>query len=232
VDERVRAIFEVLDEHLRKASVAKIGGFRPPEDPVSSWFGGRGVGLPGERLPRYGDREMFPLLQVRVDELPYVPEGLAGVRLFVVFQDREEIAFDKPHGEGWLIREYGSLEGLAPLPEPAEEAIVRPFPMRWELVEDEAPDWEDAQELVDINPLVEDSAAFDQLLEQFHDRYGNHPGTKVGGYPSTIQHGAGTEGFVFQIGSEEKPRWVWVDDGVAHYHKSTEGEWRFSCQFY
>jgi hypothetical protein len=227
MDEKTKATFIELDRYLRKASVARIGGFRPPDDPSTSWFGGRGVGLPGEQLPRYKGREMFPLLQVNVDELPHVPDALKGVKLFIVFQNREEIPFNKSHGDGWLIREYASLEGLVLLPRPAREMPVRPFPIRWELVEDEAPGWEDAWELVDLTLVNESEAASDFFFE----KYQNYPGTKIGGYPTEVQHGVGIEGFVFQIGSEEKPHWMWADNGIAYYSKAPGGEWRFSCQF-
>ena len=43
MDEKARATFTKLNRYLRKASVARIGGFRPPDDPNTSWFGGRGI---------------------------------------------------------------------------------------------------------------------------------------------------------------------------------------------
>ncbi len=51
-----------------------------------------------------------------------------------------------------------------------------------------------------------------------------YPGTKVGGFPCEVQHGAGLEDFVFQIGSEHKAGWEWVDDGIAYYFKDTNGQ--------
>ncbi|MCZ6412879.1 DUF1963 domain-containing protein, partial [Cronobacter sakazakii] len=57
-------------------------------------------------------------------------------------------------------------------------------------------------------------------------------GTKDGGYPLQIQHGVGIQDFVFQVGSEEKVNWMWADNGIGYFHKSPEGLWTFSCQFY
>lgn len=108
----VKETYEELDCHLKEASVAQIGGFRPPEDRITSWFGGQGVGLKGEVRPTYKGEDMFCLLQVKVSELPVIPPELQKTEFLVVFTNREEIPFDNPHGEGWEIREYESLDGL------------------------------------------------------------------------------------------------------------------------
>ena len=38
--------------------------------------------------------------------------------------------------------------------------------------------------------------------------------------------------FVFQIGSEEKAQWQWVDSGVAYFSRGTDGKWKMEVQFY
>lgn len=215
---------EQLKRLSRPASVAQVGGFRPLEDPISSWFF-RGMGLPGEGLPLWRDKPMFPLLQIRMDELPFVPAPLKDVSLLVLFHNTQEHPFDLPHGEGWLIREYRSLEGLVPLPR--LELPYRPFPVRWHEVSDDMPGWEDAWELLDMTTVNEDEAAGDAFWAL--PRYRS---TKVGGFPSDVQHAVGIEGFVFQVGSEEKTGWMWADNGFGYFHRSADGEWRFSCQFY
>lgn len=169
---------------------------------------------------------MFPLLQIRTDELPVIPEQLKGIALLVLFHNREHHPFDQPHGEGWLIREYATLEGLELLPE--LETPYRPFPVRWVSVNDDAPGWEDAWDMIDLSEVNDDTQASDCFFDDFN-RYG---GTKVGGYPMEIQHGVGIEDFVFQVGSEEKVNWMWADNGIGYFHRSAEGIWQFSCQFY
>lgn len=216
-----------LRRHLRRASLAQIGGFRPPENPLASWFG-CGVCLPGEALPTHKGKDMFPLLQINVSELPYVPQELADIKALVVFHTRDDHPFDKPHGDGWLIREYDSLENLVLLPQSSEPDLVRPFPISWSLIEDDAPGWEDAWSLVDLTAVNEDEDA----SSAFFDDFNRYPGTKVGGFPDEIQHGVELEGFVFQIGSEEKAGWEWVDQGTAYYFKNANGVWRWDCQFY
>ncbi|WP_312077572.1 DUF1963 domain-containing protein [Leclercia sp.] len=218
-------VLEELRSQLRPASVAQVGGFRPGADPLTSWFL-KAVHLPGEGLPVWKGQPMFPLLQIRTDELPVIPEQLKGIALLVLFHNREHHPFDQPHGEGWLIREYATLEGLELLPE--LETPYRPFPVRWVSVNDDAPGWEDAWDIIDLSEVNDDTQASDSFFDDFN-RYG---GTKVGGYPMEIQHGVGIEDFVFQVGSEEKVNWMWADNGIGYFHRSAEGIWHFSCQFY
>ncbi|NHZ80304.1 DUF1963 domain-containing protein [Massilia sp. CCM 8695] len=220
-----RAELDQLRLALRSASLGTAGGFRPPQDPLTSWFG-RGVGLPHETLPEFEGSAMFPLLQIRVSELPFVPEQLRDVALLVLFQNLSRHPFDLPHGEGWLIREYASVDGLVALPGVAHPC--RPFPIRWTRVDDDAPGWEGAWEIVGLTAVNGGEAASDA----FFDDFSRHIGTKVGGYPYEIQHGAGLHDFVFQVGSEEKVGWMWGDNGVGYFYRSSDGQWRWECQFY
>ena len=167
---------------------------------------------------------MFPLMQVRIDELPVVPQVLRDVSMLVIFMNTKTIPFDKPHGEGWLVREYRTLDGLVSLP--ASGVRYRPFPMSWHRVEDDMPGWEDADGLTDLAAIREDEAASHRF---FYD-LNRYSGTKFGGYPTEIQHGAGPDDFVFQIDSDAKSGWNWAGDGVAYFHRAEGEDWRFSCQ--
>ena len=213
---------------LRPAALATLGGFRPADDPRTSWFG-KGCGLAGEGLPLYRDKPMFPLLQIRIDELPWVPPQLASTALLVVFFNHEEFPFDQPHGDGWLIREYTNtnIDALVALPGVTAPGTPLPFPLRWQRVDDDSPGWEDAWGLLDLDAVNDDDAASHSFFYDFN-RYAQ---TKVGGFPREIQHGAGIDDFVFQIGSEEKACWMWADHGIGYFFKDAEG-WRWSCQFY
>ncbi|WP_312688465.1 DUF1963 domain-containing protein [Kosakonia sp.] len=215
---------EQLRENLRPACVATVGGFRPPEDPLTSWFC-RGVGLAAEGLPLWQGEPMFPLLQIRVAELPWIPEALSDIALLVLFHNLREHPFDNKHGDGWLIREYKSTDNLSPLPDVAHP--YKPFPLRWTLHQD-APGWEDAWDVVDLSAVNADPAATEIFFREFN----RYPQTKVGGYPYEIQHGVGLDDFVFQVGSEEKVNWMWADNGIGYFFRSPQGEWRWSCQFY
>ena len=226
----IKRTFAELDRYLRPASIAQIGGFRPPENPLTSWFGGRFVGLPDEEWPSSPAGPMIPLLQVHVSELPYCPPALANVALLTVFHDAREhpTHLPAPNGNGWLIRTYSTLEGLVPLNKPDMKPWPKPFPVRWHLAEDEGPNWEDAWSVVDLKAFNE----LDGSGDLFYDRYSNAPGTKFG-WPSLIQHelenGAG---YVFQIGSEEKAQWTWGDGGVGYFCLNPDGVWNLEWQCY
>ncbi|MGI2035709.1 DUF1963 domain-containing protein [Rhizobium panacihumi] len=219
------ATFDKLKTLARPASLATVGGFRPPEDPTCSWFM-RGCGLAGETVPEWRGEPMVPLLQIRVDELPFVPEQISHAALIVLFRAPSAPLTATPHGEGWLIREYTTLDGLQPFP--AVEAPFKSFPVQWTRADDDSPGWEDAWSLLDLTSINRDEAAFDR----FFDEFARYSATKVGGYPYEIQHGAGVEDFVFQVGSEDKAHWMWGDSGVAYFHRTEDGTWRFDCQFY
>lgn len=209
-----------LDGLLRKASVAEVGGFRPPDTHLTSWFGGRGVGLPGETLPTHNSNDMFPLLQVRTDELPYRPSIFDKTVMLAVFMNREVLPFDQPHGDGWLIREYTTLDKLEPLPPSKKGNVVKSFPIRWNLIENDAPCWENLLETSDWPH--DDSGAF-------FNEYKCHEGTKIGGFPFNVQHGVGLKDYVFQIDSEYKAGWSWGDQGIGYFHK-TDGVWHLDWQ--
>lgn len=221
-----KRVLNELKTKLRRAAIAHVGGFRPPENPTASWFG-KGVGFEDEGLPTYKGKEMFPLLQINVEELPFVPDELAETKLLVVFFNQEDLPFDKPNGDGWLIREYKTLEGLVPLPQFDLSEILRPFPVRWELIEDDAPGWETAWSLIDLTPVNKD----EEVNESFYKDFKRYPCTKIGGYPDEVQGGIEQDNFVFQIGTEPKVCWQWVDRGTAYFFKSKNGEWSWDCQF-
>lgn len=164
---------------------------------------------------------MLPLLQIKTDELPHRPQALESIALLNVFIGPKELPIDLPaeNGNGWLLRTYSSTDGLSPLSAPAE-SWIRPFPVRWKLSETEGPQWEDAWGLYDLTEFNK----VDDAVKLFYDRYKRHYSTKVGGWPSFIQGSLGSPGYVFQIGSEEKPRWMWGDNGNG-YFSFKEGKW-------
>ena len=225
----IQNTFKSLDTSLKSAAIAQIGGFRPSEDPLTSRFSGDFVMKEGEDWPVYNGNPLQSFLQVNIAELPFVPEALQGLALMTVFVDQEDIPFDQPNGNGWLIRTYKDLEGLAPRKNPVEGSWIKPFEIRWSLSEEEGPQWEDAWEVTDLKEFN----ALEDSTDLFYDRYENHAFTKIGGWPNLIQHelDMGPENFIFQIGSEEKANWNWVDSGNAYFGK-VNGEWVFECQFY
>lgn len=224
----VEETYQELDQKLKSASIAQIGGFKPPENKLTSWFNGDGFALPDEKRPQYKGKDMICILQIRIDELQVVPEDIENAAFICVFTNQEVVPFDLPHGEGWLVREYSSLDNLVPLA-PAEKLLnTKDFPIQWHEVKNDAPGWETAWEVVNMDPINDTEAAD----EKFFTEYERFPCTKVGGYPAEIQHIHETDGFCFQIGSEEKPNWMWGDNGIAYFNKTEFGDWEFDCQQY
>lgn len=171
---------------------------------------------------------MFPLLQVRIAELPVRPPQLQSTALLVLYLNRREYPFDRPHGEGWLIREYSDLSDLEPLEGVARLPGIRPFPIAWSTLDRDAPGWESARNLVDMTPVNDDPESFDKFFERFH----TSSATKFGGYPYEIQHGfPDIDAFVFQVGTEPKANWTWADNGIGYFFKSND-EWKWTCQFH
>lgn len=224
---------ELRQRFARKASVMVLGGFRPPEDPLASWFGRIRVALPHEVWPSHNGKPMFPLCQINCTELPYTPDALSDIALLSVFITQDDLPFDSPNGEGWALRTYAKLDGLIEVIEHGPTPQLKPFPMRWELIEDDYPCWEDVG--MEVPPEVE---------ENYYDLFKNRDGSKVGGWPSLIQseiywgpwnkHPANPV-YVFQIASEEKAHWAWGDEGVGYFGRGRGGasdQWALAWQCY
>lgn len=217
-----------IDALRRPASVAKIGGFKPLEQVPTSYFGGNFVGLSNEEWPQYRNRKMLPLMQVRTDELLYLPDELSNIALFTVFIDSELPPAEASNGNGWLIRKYSSLVGLRPYSNPLVSSI-KTFPIRWLQEDSDIPAWEDIWEIVrEVDPKKIES-----LLDLYHSRYRTQAGTKVGGWPSYVQGAIDEEGkFVFQINSEPKAEWQWADNGTGYFYVDKTHNWKLYWQCY
>jgi uncharacterized protein YwqG len=191
----------------RLASVAQIGGFRPPSTPRTSWAGGVLLGQRGEEWPRNDEGPLWPILQLRVDELPAAPPGaLDGVALLTFFCDLLDFPWDAPHGDGWEVRMYPDIDALVPIdvPEPREEIAVRAFPIAW-------------------HPRAETLEDHDELW-----------GWKVGGHPIAIQTGTELEWgddveYVLQVETDEKTG-VWFGDAGSAHLGYRAGGWVLSIE--
>ena len=222
---------EIRRKLVRKASVMVVGGFRPPADPFTTWFGRIRVALPHEIWPTHDGKPMLPICQINCAELPYKPDALSDIALISVFMGQDELPSDTPNGDGWALRTYATLDGLVEIEEPKPTNLIRPFPVRWELIEEDYPCWDDVD--IKVPPEVADN---------YYDLFENRDGSKVGGWPSLIQaeiywapwnkHPA-NPAYVFQIDSEEKAHWAWGDAGVGYFGRGTGNatdQWAFEWQ--
>jgi hypothetical protein len=217
-----------FSEWARPACAARLGGIRPPQDPLASWLGRVRVALPGEDWPTSGDAPMLALAQLNLRELPCPPpQALADLALLTVFLGPWQLPVDQPNGVNWALRAYPSLDGLVPLAEPppartgdlklrnSQDLTLRPFPIRWQR-------HLDYPCRDDIPPGLLD--AWDAWAED-RDPALTFDGTKIGGWPFCIQcevHWQ-TGGrlvkdcqYVLQLGSEHKAGLSWGHAGLGY----------------
>jgi hypothetical protein len=213
----------------RPACVAQLGGVRPPQDPLASWFGRVRVALPGERWPATDGAPMLALARFNLRELPCrPPPALEDVALLTLFLGPWQLPVDEPNGVNWALRAYPSLSELVPLAEPTparaddpklrkgQDLTLRPFPIRW-------------QQRLEL-PCREDIPW--ELLAAWDAWAGHRPthertfdGTKIGGWPYCIQSqvqwrtgGRLVEDgqYVLQLGSEHKAGLSWRYQGLGY----------------
>jgi len=219
--------------NYRKASIAQVGNCQPPDDPLASWFCGRGVKLPSEDIPLYDGLPLFPLLQVNCAELPFRPPELAKTAFLVVwFNNKLDVIYDAPNGESWLVREYPTLDGLAPVERCQKPKFLKSCPITWTLSEIESPCWDEVEGIIDFGTLSRESIS-EADTEYLMDRFTCHEDTKIGGYPALIQYELSISGsFVFQIGSENEVNLNMGDGGTLYFLKNDRNEWVMDFQCY
>ncbi|PHN03187.1 DUF1963 domain-containing protein [Flavilitoribacter nigricans] len=213
----------------RPAALAQLGGFRPTGDPLTSRFSGDFVMLESESWPVYEEQPLTSILQINLSELPFIPPALEGYQLITIFIDTQEPPHATPMGDGWVIRLYSSTAGLLPRANPVRKSRLKSFEIQWQYSPTECPDWEDADARIDLSELQLLDDAGEALLETFT----NHELTKIGGWPSLIQHQLemDADDFVIQIGSEPKANCNWIDGGNI-YLGLVDGQWQIECQFH
>lgn len=218
----------------RRAIGFEIGGFRPPQNPMSSWFGRVGFSLPGEAWPSTDGQPMHALCQINLTELPFRPPRLDDLEMIAVFIGPDDLPFDAPNGINWCLRGYRSLEQLVRLPVEQTRTHIKPFPMRAYVIEEDYPRHEDMPCEVPV-----------QIKDEYHKLCKNVFAFKLGGWPSLVQseiswgawnqHPFAPE-YVFQIDSTEKGNWYWGDTGLGYFGRGTapghENEWALEWQCY
>ncbi|MDB5070495.1 MAG: hypothetical protein JWM87_1606 [Candidatus Eremiobacteraeota bacterium] len=227
----------------RPATLIEVGGFRPPADPSASWFGRVNLALPGETWPMEAGQAMLPIAQLNLREAPFVPPSLADLELIAVFFGRGALQAATPNGDGWLVRAYPRLAQLTVTDVPgdvangvsemmADEKPIRPFPVRYTVLEHDYPDWEDAADL-DIP---------DAISDRWEDHFGAARGCKLGGWPSLIQgeifyaaHDStpSEPEFVLQLDMVPKANFVFHADSTCYFARGTgeaRGTWAFDWQ--
>ena len=220
----------------RRAIVMEIGGFRPPEDPLASWFGRVGFALSGEAWPCTDGRPMHALCQINLTQLPFRPPRLEDLEFITVFIGPVKLPTEgaNANGTNWCLRTYPSVKALAPLAAVQTGSPIKALPMRPSIVEEDFPCLDDVPS--ELPPEVED---------EYEDLFPNTSGFKLGGWPTLIQseitwgpggkHPIDPE-YVFQIGTTQKGNWMWGDNGTGYFGRGRAAggrdEWAIEWQCY
>ncbi|MCK5920640.1 MAG: DUF1963 domain-containing protein, partial [Methylococcales bacterium] len=221
---------KVLESAAKPALLGKIGGARPDySDTTQSWWGGHFLGKKGEDVPidsRTGNL-MQPVLQIVIQTLPMIPERLSDVALINLWMDLKANDFwEGANGNGFVIREYASLDGLVPIGLPAQN-LLPVFPIFWKAPVMQIPSWEDFFLKVPDSVLEEFNGDWffkTPFAEAFGKLQEKCP-VKLGGWPTWIQ-GAGDfedETFVFQLDSTDKGQFHIGDAGSVYFFKTSSG---------
>lgn len=235
--EQARAL---LDEAARPACFGKLGGIRP-EDPGnrhSSWWGGNFLAHAGEGVPvcEVSGRSMLPIVQVRVDELPVIPALFNDIALLTLWFDPEtELIWESCSGQGFTIRTYPSLDGLAPVgPGYKEHPTLPTFPIVWHLLEQDLPDWESISfDIPDAVARHSDSDwFFEHPAQSARSKLQPDMPVKIGGHPQWWQSPQHVEGgeFALFLDSTARGSFGFPAGGSANFFRTADNwEMRVDC---
>jgi hypothetical protein len=230
----------------RRAIIAQVGGFRPPDDPAASWLGGVKLARTDEEWPVADAEPMQGVLQLRTSDLPWRPPAFGEVELLTLFL-ADQLPIDEPNGSHWCLRTYATLDGLAPVSQPARErdpllpkdslSTFKTFPLLFSEVDDWPSNDDIPHEL-----RAEWKAAFDDDDGNDADRPSPHEGLKVAGWPYCVQgevswSDGGTHisdvDFVLQVDSDAKVGLAFGDGGILYLgQRRSTGTWHASWQSY
>ena len=234
---------ELKTRLARRATLIEVGGFRPPPDPSASWFGRVNLALPGEAWPAEGGHSMLPVAQLNLREAPFVPPSLTDLELITVFFGRGVLGTETRNGDGWLVRAYPRVDELAAMDVPDDVASgvsemmssgmpIRAFPIRYSVLEQDYPDWEDVAHL-EIPSAIAD---------RWEDHFGAARGCKLGGWPSLLQgeifstvHDSSPPEpeFVVQLDMVPKANFVFHAESLCYLARGTgdaRNTWTFDWQ--
>ncbi len=218
----------------RKAIIFDIGGFRPPEDPLHSWFGKVSFCVQDEEWPLQNGDPMHALAQINICQLPFRTPGLEDIDFIAIFVGPHELPIDAPNGQNWVIRVYKDISKLVSLKQVNTSSYIKSFPMNYRVIDDDYPCWEDVA-----------FSCPEEISDDYYDLFDNSHGFKLGGWPSLIQseiywapwnkHETEPK-YVFQIDTTEKGNWMWGDNGIGYFGRGTakkkKEEWALEWQCY
>lgn len=228
-------IGEVKEQLKKEAQTFEIGGFRPTGELTASVYGDVKVCKEGESWPITKEGEnMIPILQLNCNELSFKPNNLEKVAFITFFVHPKNLPFDgEQNGDGWVLREYDSVDELIPIEKPNDQFPILSFEMKTGEIKDDYPQWDSEDIPENLRDIISDLEEFEEITNYF-DEVEMLEGVKVGGYPNYSQSGPSMGmDFAIQIDSSEKCHWMWGDSGMAFLFRDIDsGQWYFHWDCY
>ena len=228
-------IQEIKNRLTKRATGLNIGTFKPTYSEKESWIGRVAFYKEDESIPEdEAGYLMLPLLQISLEGLPFVPEGLEQTKMLTLFISEDLPDGLTENGDGWLLREYSKDDQLIDKDLDNPDSYLRPFPLKTTFIKDDYPVWDSGA----ISTELEEEILRLEKAGEIEDYYNvveNNYGHKLGGYPTFFQPGFSFEDgfeFMLQIASDEKARLNFVGGGALYLAKNKHtSQWRLYVDF-
>lgn len=219
--------WQIIKSIKKVPIIAEIGGFRPLDNDLS-WFGGNFMLDPNDQWTSDDNGHMIPLIQLYIPDIPNGKDLFGDILMIQVFLNKETLPIHtSSNGEKWLLKEYTSINHLQKTETPSDVQIYKPFPIHWHTSDQpDYPCWEEAWDYANLDDINES----DELSDLFFDTFTTYERTKIGGYASYIQSPPyGDYSYVFQVCSEDKPKFLVGDSGNLYFYRHNKSnEWYMS----
>lgn len=227
----IMQIEEIKNKLRKKAVVFQTGGARPENTIKQSWIGKVNLGYAEEVSPLdINQQPMFPLMQLYLVDLPFIPQALQNTKVLTVFISSDFL--DNPEGN-FCIREYLNLEDLVQKDFGGSYEGVKSFPLFPQLLENDYPAWDSdiPSDLANIILHMEEKGIdyYEDIQEKKEVMH------KIGGYANYCQGDnefeAGYE-FVLQIASDYKAGLCIMNGNIYFAKNSATNQWRANWDSY
>jgi hypothetical protein len=174
---------------------------------------------------------MFPIMQLCLIDLPFIPNALQNTKILTVFISSEFL--QKPE-KNFCIREYPILESLVEKDFGGSIEGVKPLPLFPQLIGNDYPHRGDIpRDLLDIICHMEKEEGIEYYKDIYEWSDLEH---KIGGYANYCQGGFGFKAgyeFVLQIASDPEAGLEIVDDGRIYFAKNpANNQWQAHWDFF
>lgn len=230
---------------LNEMSIIAVFGQPSNEKPsknnrLKSWWGGNFLGSIGESVPvcKSSGRLMHPILQIKVDELSYVPDVFKEFDLISLWMDIEaDVISGSTNGSVFTVRTYDKTDNLVPLGHGYRQSHVLPtFPVIWSNALLDQPDWDDFSDEILESVAISDCHDWffqNKIREQQTNSLSENHFIKLSGWPNWIQGSdwPNEDDFFLQIDTNVKGKFAPCGGGSIYLFKSA-CDWQIRHDFF